>query len=510
MAGKRLHINLYSRKQRWKIVLFLLALGIVAASLAYSNLIVNKIRTEERKKIELWAEAIQKKAKLVRYTSELFDKLRKEERKKVDLMADAWKVLAQPSFLDDYTFITKVIGSNTTVPVIIVDDKGFPLFSRNLDSLRSKDATYLAEQLAEMKDIYEPIEFPISKSGNQYLYYRDSKLFSELQRVMQDLIRSFISEVVLNSASVPVIYTDANQETVIDYGNIDSTLVSDPLFIAGRIRAMRSQNEPIKVDLGDGVENFIFYEDSILLTQLKYYPYVVLFFISIFLLISYLLFSTFRKAEQNQVWVGMAKETAHQLGTPLSSLLAWVEIFREKDSDNELVDELEKDVKRLETITERFSKIGSQSNLIAENIQVVLEQSIQYLRNRVSQKVSFTIQNDSGKEVFALINLALFEWVIENLCKNGVDAMEGQGSIHIAFRQHGNSVHIDVTDSGKGVPPSKQKTIFEPGYTTKKTGWGLGLTLVKRIIENYHKGKIFVKSSEAEKGTTFRIVLKSG
>lgn len=505
-----MHINLYSRKQRWKVVLFILALGIIAASLAYSNLIVNKIRTEERKKIELWAEAIQNKAKLVRYTSELFDKLRKGEQEKVELMAKAWKVLADPVILDDYTFITDVIGSNTTVPVIIVDENSNTMFSRNLDSLRSSDPEYLREQLKIMKAVYEPIEFPISTSGKQYLYYRDSKLFSELQRVMKDLIRSFISEVVVNSASVPVIYTDEDQDEVINFGNIDSTQIKNPDFVSRRIAEMRSQNDPISVDLGDGTNHYIFYEDSLLLTQLKYYPYVVLFFISIFLLISYLLFSTFRKAEQNQVWVGMAKETAHQLGTPLSSLVAWVEILREKSGQDEMVKELEKDVKRLETITERFSKIGSQSQLIAENMEVMLEQSIQYLKGRVSQKVKFAIHIEGDDEVFALINKPLFEWVIENLCKNAVDAMAGQGHIDLTVRRKGSVVQLDVKDTGKGIPSSKQKTIFEPGYTTKKTGWGLGLSLVKRIIENYHKGKIFVHQSDLHKGTTFRIILKSG
>lgn len=510
MAAGKLHINLYGRKQRWKIALVILALGIIGASLTYSNLIVNEIRQEERKKIELWAEAIRKKAKLVNYTSRLFDKLREEEHKKVNLMASAWKIVAKPDFLEDYTFITDVIGSNTEIPVIIVDENWNYLLSRNIDTALVNDKGWVKREIELMRKTYDPIEVPIAGSGKQMLLYKDSHLFSELQRVMKDLIKSFISEVVVNSASVPVIYTDHTQETVIDFGNIDSTMIEDPAFVQMRLETMRSHNDPILVDLGNDQQNFIFYEDSFLLTQLQYYPYVVFFFIIVFLLVAYLMFSTFRKAEQNQVWVGLAKETAHQLGTPLSSLMAWLELLRSKAVDSETIDELEKDVKRLETITDRFSKIGSQSKLTEQNVEMVLNRALDYIKNRVSQKVNFSISINEGENITALINPPLFEWVVENLCKNAVDAMEGQGNISVYVMDLSNRVVIDVADTGSGIPPSKHKTIFEPGYSTKTKGWGLGLSLAKRIIENYHQGKIYVKSSEAGKGTTFRISLPKG
>jgi signal transduction histidine kinase len=224
-------------------------------------------------------------------------------------------------------------------------------------------------------------------------------------------------------------------------------------------------------------------------------------------LVAYLLFSTARRVEQNQVWVGMAKETAHQLGTPLSSLIAWVEYLKSKGLDPETSSEIEKDVKRLETITERFSKIGSVPKLDTVDLVKVLEDSLNYMKLRTSKNVAFSIDTNNEKEVFAQLNIPLFEWVIENLIRNAVDAMNGNGNITITLSDQTQFVYIDIADTGKGIPKSKYKTVFEPGFTTKQRGWGLGLSLTKRIIENYHSGKIFVKSSEIDKGTTFRIVL---
>lgn len=268
---------------------------------------------------------------------------------------------------------------------------------------------------------------------------------------------------------------------------------------------MAAANTPLAVELGNGEKNYIFYKDSFLLTQLKYYPFVQFGIIGLFMIIAYTLFSTARKAEQNQVWVGMAKETAHQLGTPLSSLIAWIELLKARGLSEESV-EIEKDVHRLETITERFSKIGSQPVLKKENLIDTLQESMNYMKTRTSKKVMFTLLG--SKEIYAPISVPLFEWVIENLLRNAVDAMEGTGAINITVSDQVQFAYIDISDTGKGIPKSQYKTIFEPGFTTKKRGWGLGLSLTQRIIENYHDGKIFVKSSELERGTTFRIVLR--
>src|ERR1035437_6131275 len=498
-------MNIYSKKQRWKLWLFMTAIVIVGASLWYTNILVNKIAHEERKKVKLWANAVQKKVNLVKYTNELFNKIKTEERKKVELWAEATKQLSGD--LSDYGFVLKVVSDNTTVPVILANEHGTPITSRNLDPQKEKDTTYLKQQMKAMAAVREPIEIKIYRGQKNYLYYQDSKLFSELKNVLDDLVKSFISEVAVNSASVPVIYTDSTKINVLASGNIDSLKINDVAYLKTTIAAMAAKNQPIEVEFGDGSKSYIFYQESMLLTQLKYYPYVMFGVVGLFLLIAYLLFSTARKVEQNQVWVGMAKETAHQLGTPLSSLIAWLEYLKSNGLDPETAIEIEKDIKRLETITERFSKIGSVPKLDKVDLVSVINESVSYIKLRTSKNIVFTINSGNQKEMIAQLNVPLFEWVIENLCKNAVDAMVGNGAITITLSDQTQFVYIDITATGKGIQKSKYKTVFEPGFTTKQRGWGLGLSLTKRIIENYHSGEIFVKNSEIDKGTTFRIVL---
>jgi two-component system, sporulation sensor kinase D len=505
-------VSIYSKKQNWKVILFICAMLIVAVSLWYTNLLVKKIAREETNKVKLWADAIQKKANLFTYTDELFKKIKAEERKRIEIWANATKMLSITETNADLNFYLDVVKSNNTIPVILTDDMGNinswlnldSIHTNRKDSLTDKEKDYLQRQLKIMGQNQKPIEIDVLANKKNYLYYNDSKLFSQIRSVLDDLIKSFISEVVLNSASVPVIYTNGKQDKVLAYGSIDTTLLSTDAGISKLIADMSSENLPLEVEFGKGEKRFIFYKDSYLLTQLKYYPLIQFGIIGIFLLIAYTLFSTARKAEQNQVWVGMAKETAHQLGTPLSSLMAWLELYKEKGKGHEIV-EIEKDIQRLETITERFSKIGSQPVLQKENINTVLAESINYMRSRTSNKVSFTI--NSRGDIMVPLNVPLFEWAVENLVRNAVDAMNGIGAITIDVSDQTQFVYIDISDTGKGIGKSKFKTIFEPGFTTKKRGWGLGLSLTRRIIENYHMGKIFVKNSEVDKGTTFRIVL---
>lgn len=384
-------MNIYTRKQQWKIFLLLTAVLIGLISLWYTNRLVKKLEQEEKKKVELWAEATQ-------------------------LLSD----MSDPSFKNiDFGFILKVSTNNETVPAIWADDKDNVKSWRNLDSLKAKDTLYLKEQ----------------------------------------------------------------------------------------IKVMRSQHDPIEILYSKNLKDYIYYKDSIILTKLRYYPYFQLGVIALFLMVSYLAFSSSRKAEQNQVWVGMAKETAHQLGTPLSSLVAWVEYLKSKNGHDEHVNEIEKDVNRLNTITERFSKIGSAPSLKKEDIVAVLQHSIDYIRSRSSSKVAFTLSSMHSHDVYAPINAPLFEWVLENIFKNAIDAISGEGKININVIDQHQFVYIDISDTGKGIPKSKFKTVFKPGYTSKSRGWGLGLSLSKRIVEEYHGGQIFVKSSDLNKGTTFRIVL---
>ena len=498
-------MDIYLRKRRWKLFLFAFAILIVAASLYYTNILVNEIRKDERKNVEIWADAIHQKADLVNFTNDLFEQIKNEERKRVSIVAEAQRRIFKATSNEDLNFFLSIIGENNTIPVIVTDETGKIMNARNINIDSGK---MLEGDIKEEFSVYPPIVVTYYLNKKIYLYYKDSNIFAQLKKGLDDLIKSFFSEVILNSASVPVIITDSTGKYVYQSGNIPPDKLQNKVWVAKTLQSMASQNTPIKVDLADTGLHYIYYQDSFLLTQLNYYPIVQLGVIFVFLLIAYLLFSFARKSEQNQVWVGMAKETAHQLGTPLSSMVAWMELLKLKGLDEETITEIEKDVQRLETITDRFSKIGSTAKLEKTNIVAVVHDTVSYIRSRISAKVIFDIKPGRDHEILIPLNLHLFEWVIENICKNAVDAMEGNGNVNIEITDDVDHIHIDIGDTGKGIPKSRFKTIFRPGYTSKARGWGLGLTLTKRIVENYHSGKIFVKSSTLNKGTTFRIILK--
>ncbi|MBK0380324.1 sensor histidine kinase [Mucilaginibacter segetis] len=284
----------------------------------------------------------------------------------------------------------------------------------------------------------------------------------------------------------------------------------DSLYFQNELEYMKGQHEPIKLTVLNEPW-LVYYKDSDLLSQLKIFPYIQLSVIAIFLMVAYTAFSSSRKSEQNQVWVGLAKETAHQLGTPISSLMAWIELIKSKFNadDDPLMAEMENDVKRLEIVADRFSKIGSKPKLEEHAVYDVVKDFVDYFKVRVSEKISFELSGN--RNLVAGLNIPLFDWVLENLLKNAVNAIEDTGSIkvEISGNRLKKQVFIDITDTGKGIPRSKFDTVFQPGYTTRQRGWGLGLSLTKRMIQNYHNGQIFVRDSEVGKGTTFRIVLKS-
>ncbi len=382
-------MNIYTRKIRWKFIIFLSAVLIALGSLFYTNKLVRQLKQEEKNKVELWAKA----------TEQLID---------LDITET------------NFEFLFEVIENNNTVPVILVNSDIEIVSTRNLDPAKENNNDYVERQLKKMKKQHEAIEFSIGDNSNNYIYYKD----------------------------------------------------------------------------------------SILLSKLELFPFVQLGVIILFILISYFAFSTSRKAEQNQVWLGLSKETAHQLGTPTSSLTALVELLRMNDLDEKILKEFEKDVLRLEKITERFSKIGSKPSLKSMNLFKVIMHAVTYIKSRSSENVRFNFSFSEKDELNLPLNDALFEWVIENLCKNAIDAMNGKGIININVQDNIQVVYLDITDTGRGMNKSKFKTIFKPGYTTKERGWGLGLSLSKRIVEMYHDGKIFVNYSEINKGTTVRIVLK--
>ena len=521
-------MNLYSQKQRWKYLLSLIAFLIVIGTNWYASHIANQVQKEERQKIKLWSQAIRKKADLVKLTNQSFSALSEKERENVELWAKAEKEFEKP--LNDYGFALYIIQKNVdtvytndNIPLILTDDNDDFISYVNLPELDSieeliKNAKStnskidaenfislkhqkLVELINEWKKSNPPIEISYSKVKSQRVYFSNSQEFYDLQFKRDSLIQSFNKDLIKNSALVPVVFVNSNTNELIA-SNVETNNIDEVIL------KMESENSPIQIDLGDGKSGVIYYYESLTLKQLRYFPYVMLGIISLFLFVAYLLFSTFRRAEQNQVWVGMAKETAHQLGTPLSSLMAWLEILKDQGVDKESIAEMNKDIFRLETITERFSKIGSTAKLESLNVVEVVTGCVDYMKGRISKKVQINFNNEELR-LMCNVNKALFEWVIENITKNAVVAMQGEGTLSVNFGIENKSIFIDISDNGKGIPLNKTKNVFEPGYTTKERGWGLGLSLAKRIIEEHHKGKIFILKSEINVGSTFRILLTS-
>ena len=317
----------------------------------------------------------------------------------------------------------------------------------------------------------------------------------------------FLWKIIEENDNIPVLIADQADQIVTSRNFAHVPEENADAYYAKELKRLKGLRKPIEISLGDNQKQYIYYDDSNLLKQLAYYPYIQLSVIAIFLIGVLMALATTKNAEQNRVWVGLSKETAHQLGTPISSLLAWIEILKSNYPDDSMIDDMGNDINRLKTIAERFSKIGSKSEFELVSINDTLRQSVQYMQKRSSQMVTYTL-TETEPTIQTQLCVPLFEWVIENLCKNAIDAMDGKGSIQIETtideRKH---VIIDITDTGKGIDKRQFKSVFKPGYTTKRRGWGLGLSLAKRIIEEYHHGKIFVKQSALNKGTTFRIIL---
>lgn len=502
------NVQIYYKKRRWKWILFATGVLIITVSLWYTNRLVKEIAEDERLNIRLWADAIHRKAALVNYTNKFYDQIRAEERKRAELLANVYRNFRYEEDSRTLEFYRQVMENNTTIPIILTDKDGNITTYKNIKDPNIEKMTVMTDSLKEQFSSFEPIKVIYYEQEYVLLYFKESTIYTELKTVLEDLIASFFSEVVGNSASVPVIITDSTKQRVLESGNIPQEMLKDSNYVSRMVSVMESENEPIEIILPDHGKTYIFYKNSFLLTQIMYYPLVQFIVIGVFLFISYLLFSTARRSEQNLVWIGMSKETAHQLGTPLSSMMAWIELLKIKGVNDEAVMELEKDVKRLENITERFSKIGSPAKLEPENLVDIIYESIDYLTPRTSKKVTYTVNLPPDTNLIVPVNRQLFEWVLENLCKNAVDAMNGIGKISIHISEEENQVLIDLEDTGKGIAKSKFKTVFNPGFTSKKRGWGLGLSLSKRIIEDYHNGKIFVKSSVPDHGTVMRIVLR--
>ena len=314
-------------------------------------------------------------------------------------------------------------------------------------------------------------------------------------------------QIMSNNKTIPIILVENNQ--IINHTNIDDYIATDKVLLQTFLEKLKKENEPIRIEAFPGKIQYLYYGNSSLLNKLKYYPIALLFIIFLFGAVVYNFYRSTKMATQNKLWAGMAKETAHQIGTPLSSLIGWLEIMKADNVDETTISEIEKDINRLQTITDRFSKIGSEPILELKNIIEETEQSFDYLKSRFSKQVEFSFKAPQ-KPIMVSLNSALHSWTIENLVKNAIDAMKGKGKLSVEIVNETNLVKILVSDTGNGIPKNQFKRVFEPGFTTKRRGWGLGLSLTKRIVEEYHKGKIKVSHSEIGKGTTIQVSFKKG
>ena len=340
---------------------------------------------------------------------------------------------------------------------------------------------------------------------------RKMELWAEATRQLimaeEDDNIDLILSVMEGNTTIPVYMVDSNHQLLLSRNVIEPKHNID-LFYKEKISRLRQSQDPIEVKVNNQIIQYIYYEDSTLLKRLYWFPYIQLAVIIAFIAIAVIALILAQRSEQNSLWVGLSKETAHQLGTPISSLNAWNELLKNSYPNDKLLPQMDEDIRRLQMIAERFSKIGSQPKLEEHSLLPVIQSAMDYMRTRTSNKVQYTLNSNQNHDIQAMLCVPLFEWVIENLCKNSIDSMEGKGEISLSLVLEGNKIHLDITDTGKGIDRRYFKTIFKPGYTSKKRGWGLGLSLAKRIIEDYHRGKLFVKQSQIGVGSTFRITLE--
>ena len=497
--------NLYTNKKHWKWALAIIALVFIAASLWYTNRLVKSIAEQETRQVKMWAAAMEQQAMMMNSTEEFFKKVSEQEQLRVELLANAYRRVIDISTDENTAIYLEIIQNNISIPLVITDGKDHIMFSSNLPPEQEGKKIFDAE----MKHAYSkfpPIKIDPGYGSVQYLYYNESLIYTELKAVLEGMIDHFMEEITLNSVGAPVIITNEDESKILSFGNLDSLMMQDTVYVARQLEIMRNENDPLQIEFMNTGKATIFYRTSDLVQQMRYYPMIQFIVAALFILIAYLLFSYARRSEQNQVWAGMAKETAHQLGTPLSSLMGWIELLKMQEEPFVGTHEMEKDIERLQIVADRFSKIGSVPVLEPTDINFLIRDTMDYLQKRFS-KFEFEINLPEGELVMPLIP-SLFRWVLENLTKNAIDAMGDRGKITLNLLDDGDHIHLDLSDTGKGIPKSKIKLVFNPGYTSKKRGWGLGLSLAKRIIEDYHKGKIFVKSSVVGGGTTFRITLR--
>ena len=488
------------KKAKWIILAATVLLAVFA--LVEINRVSIQIRNAELEKVKLWANAISQKAQLVNYSEEFFASVAVDDRRKMQLYTNILRSFDRMEDNTDADFSLDYVR-------YIVDSCETAIIITGADSIITVPSELAGQKLEGQRleefSHNEPFHYKIW-GMKMTLYYKESKMYTGLRQVLDGFNKSFLDEITNNGVLVPVLVVDSLQGEVLASGNMEQREFATPEALSARLCEMEEENDPIEFRLPDGQRAYLFYENTPMLKALRWVPLLYLFVFGVLLLISYYLFRTARSMEQNRIWVGMAKETAHQLGTPISSLMAWSQYLEGRTFDARYAEEINKDLNRLETVAHRFSKIGSVPELEYEGVCAAINNSLAYLQTRSSRKVKF-VTSFPEEDIRVPLNSYLFEWVIENVCKNAIDAMEGVGTFTVVVSADSRHVYIDLGDTGRGMSPSVQRRVFDSGFSTKPRGWGLGLSLARRIINDYHRGRIFVKYSVEGQGTVFRIVL---
>ena len=492
-------------KHRMKLILMALSLLLAFFALWQVQKAAGEVQRSEEDKIRLWANAIGQRNQLADATQQFFQQATLDEHRKMRMYTDILQSFNDPDQSTDLRFSLAYIH-------YIVDSARTPIIiTTAADSLISVPQELAGQKLegALLEEYSQNPPFTYRIWGMPMtLYYKESQYYTQLRQVLDQLTQSFLADITGNSVKVPVIILDSSRTDIVALGNIDSADVDSPRKLATRVSSMARANDPVQINLPEGGLAYVYYEDSPLLRSLRWVPLLYVFIALVLLAAAYLLFRTTHTMEQNRIWVGLAKETAHQLGTPLSSLSGWVEYLRGKELTDQYAAEVEKDIKRLDTITHRFSKIGSVPELKDEDVREATMAAVEYLQSRAPRRVKFNVTFPDGESFVTPLNSYLFQWVVENLCKNAIDATEGEGVISIVGSQDARRIYIDISDNGRGMSPSVQKRIFDSGFTTKTRGWGLGLPLARRIVNQYHRGRLYLKYSVPGQGSCFRIELR--
>lgn len=494
-------------KQKLKLIVLVITIAMALLALWQVRRVAEQVRESEEAKVRLWASAISQRNQMALETQRFFQEATLDEQRKMRLYTDILQSFNNPDMGADLQFslayVNYIVDSSHT-PIIITTARDTIITVPQELAGQKLEGALLEEYSINPPFNYKVWGMPMT------LYYKESEYYSRLRQVLMGFTLSFLADITQNSVLVPVVIVDSSRTQLLAYGNLDSTLLDTPDKLAATIDDMAGQNDPITLTLIDDEPFYVYYSSTPLLRLLRWLPLFYFFIGFVLLIVSYYLFRTTQSMEQNRIWVGLAKETAHQLGTPISSLSGWLEYLRGKELTPQYADEVAKDLHRLETVTHRFSKIGSVPELKNEDVRQATESAVEYLQSRSPRRVHFVVSFPDDQEFHAPLNSYLFQWVIENLCKNSIDAMEGDGTITIVASQDARNIYIDVSDTGHGMSASVQKHVFDSGFTTKNRGWGLGLPLARRIVNQYHRGRLFVKYSVPGQGTTFRIVLRKG